>query len=167
MRRVRKHLTTVKAKLLYNAFILHASIFWMFCHKRDYLNIVSNSNESCEVLLLRKNEVSVYQKQLRILDTEVFKSLADINPDFMKSYFAIKEILYCLWDWNFLKIPSARSTSYAANSILFRACLVWNKLPFSVKQSQSLIELKSKIKVLEKWTAPVKFAVYNFMGNSD
>ena len=68
----------------------------MFCHKRDYLNIVSNSNESCEVLLLRKNEVSVYQKQLRILDTEVFKSLADINPDFMKSYFAIKEILCCL-----------------------------------------------------------------------
>ena len=68
----------------------------MFCHKRDYLNIVYNSKESYEVLLLRKNEVSVYQKQLRILDTEVFKSLADINPDFMKSYFAIKEILYCL-----------------------------------------------------------------------
>ena len=70
----------------------------MFCHKRDYLNIVYNSNESYEVLLLRKNEVSVYQKQLRILDTEVFKSLADINPDFMKLYFAIKEILYCLQD---------------------------------------------------------------------
>ena len=70
----------------------------MFCHKRDYLNIVYNSNESYEVLLLRKNEVSVYQKQLRLLDTEVFKSLADINPDFMKSYFAIKEILYCLQD---------------------------------------------------------------------
>ena len=70
----------------------------MFCHKRDYLNIVYNSKESYEVLLLRKNEVSVYQKQLRILDTEVFKSLADINPDFMKLYFAIKEILYCLRD---------------------------------------------------------------------
>ena len=70
----------------------------MFCHKRDYLNIVYNSNESYEQLLLRNNEVSIYQKQLRILDTEVFKSLADINPDFMKLYFAIKEILYCLQD---------------------------------------------------------------------
>ena len=68
----------------------------MFCHKRDYLNIVYNSKESYEELLLRNNEVSIYQKQLRILDTEVFKSLADINPDFMKSYFAIKEILCCL-----------------------------------------------------------------------
>ena len=68
----------------------------MFCHKRDYLNIVYNSKESYEELLLRNNEVSIYQKQLRILDTEVFKSLADINPDFMKSYFVIKEILCCL-----------------------------------------------------------------------
>ena len=54
---------------------------------------------------LRKNEVSNYQKQLRILATEVFKSLADINPDFMKSYFTIKQIPYCLRNGNFLKIP--------------------------------------------------------------
>ena len=51
--------------------------------------------------------------------------------------------------------------------ILFGACLVWNKLPLSVKQSQSLIEFKSNIKVLKKLTAPAKFTVYNFMVNSD
>ena len=82
--------------------------------------------------------------------TEVFKSLADLNLDFMKSYFTIKEIPYCLRNGNFLKIPSARSTRYGTNSFLFRACLVWNKLSISVKQSQSLIELQSKIKVLKK-----------------
>ena len=132
----------------------------MFCHKQDYLKIskmrykglkiVYNSNESYEELLILNNEVSIHQKQLRILATEVFKSLADLNPDFMKSYFTIKEIPYCLRNGNFLKIPSARSTRYGTNSILFRACLVWNKLPLSVKQSQSLIEFKSKIKVLKK-----------------
>ena len=31
-----------------------------------------------------------------LLATDVLKSLADINPDFMKSYFTIKEIPYCL-----------------------------------------------------------------------
>ena len=97
--------------------------------------------------LMRNNEVSIHQKQLRILANEVFKSLADLNPDFMKSYFTIKEIPYCLQNGNFLKIPSACSTRYGTNSILFRACLGWNKLPFSVTQSQSLIEFKSKIKV--------------------
>ena len=65
--------------------------------------MVYNSNESYEELLLRNNEVSIHQKQLRILATEVFKSLADINPDFMKSYFTIKEIAYCLRNGNFWK----------------------------------------------------------------
>ena len=47
--------------------------------------------------------------------------------------------------------------------MLFRTFLMWNKLPLSVKESQSLIEFKSKIKVLKKLTAPAKFAIYNFM----
>ena len=66
----------------------------MFCHKQDYLKIakiqykalkiVYNSNESYEELLILNNKVSIHQKQLRILAPEVFKSLADLNPDFMK-----------------------------------------------------------------------------------
>ena len=164
LRRIRKYLTTDKAKLLYNAFINsqfnYASIIWMFCHKQNYLKsekiqyqalkIVYNSNESYEKLLLRNNAVSMHQKQLRILATEIFESLADLNPDFMKSHFIINEIPYFLRNGNILKIPSAHSTCYETNSILFRACLVWNKLPLSVKQSQSLIEFKSNIKVLKK-----------------
>ena len=141
----------------------------MFCHKQDYLKIekiqykalkiVYNSNESYEELLLRNNEVSIHQKQLRILATDVFKSLGDINSDFMKSYFTIKEIPYSLL---LLKIPSTRFKHCGTNSIVFRACLVWNKLPLSVKQSQSLTKFKSKIKALKK-NAPAKFAVYNVM----
>ena len=77
----------------------------------------------------------------------------------MKCNFTIKEIPYCLRNGNILKIPLARSTCYGINSILFRACLVWNKLPFFVKQSQSFIEFKSNIKsFLKKLTALAKFA---------
>ena len=54
-----------------------------------------------------------------------------------------------------------------ANSTQFRACLVWNKLPLSVKQSQLLIEFKSKIQIKKKKAAPAKFAIYNFVVNSD
>ena len=118
----------------------------MFCYKQDYLKnkknqykplkIVYNSNESYEELLLCNSEVSIHQKQLRILANEIFKSLADINADFMKSYFTRKEILYCLRNGNLLKIKSACSMYYGTNSIIFRACLVWNKLPLPAKQSQ-------------------------------
>ena len=77
----------------------------MFCHKQDYLKIpknqykalkiVYNSTESYEELLLRNNEVSIHQKQLRTLATEAFKNLANLNPNFMKSYFTIKKLPYC------------------------------------------------------------------------
>ena len=87
---------------------------------------------------MHNNKVSVHEKPLLILATEVFKSLANINPDFMKSYFTVKEIPFCLRKINFLKTPSAHSTRYGTNSILFRACLVWNKLPLSIDHSFNL-----------------------------
>ena len=96
-------------------------------------------------LLIRNNEVSIHQKQLRTLATEIYKSLTDVNPDFMKSYFPIKEIPYSLRNGSVLKIPPTRSTYYGTNSIHFRACLLWNKLPTSLKESQSLPEFKYKI----------------------
>ena len=74
-----------------------------FCRKQDYLKvdkihckalkIFYNSNECYKELLIRNNEVSIHQKQLRTLATEIYKSLTDINPDFMKNYFQLKK--YC------------------------------------------------------------------------
>ena len=162
LRRIRKYLTVEKTKLLYNAFINsqfnYASVIWMFCRKKDYLKIekiqykalkiIYNSSESYEELLARSNEVSIHQKHLRALATEIYKSLADINPDFMKPYFKIKEMPYNLRNGYALKLPSTNSTYYGINSVLFRACLLWNQLSLSIKQSQSLHEFRSKTKIL-------------------
>ena len=75
-------------------------------------------------------------------------SLANINPDFMKPYFKIKEMPYNLRNGYALKLPSTNSTYYGINSVLFRACLLWNQLPLYIKQSQSLHEFRSKMKTL-------------------
>ena len=92
----------------------------MFCPKQDYseiekihytaLKIVYSSNECYEELLILKNKVSILQKQLRTLATEIYKSVTDENPDFMKNYFSIKEIPYSLRNGSVLKIPSTRCT---------------------------------------------------------
>ena len=162
LRRIRKYLTPDKAKVLYNAFInsqfSYASIIWMFCRKTDYLKmekiqykalkIVFNSNESFEDLLLHSNEVSIHQKQLRQLTTEIYKSLTDLSPEFIKPFFTVKELPYNLRNGHILNLPSARTTYYGTNSILFRVCLVWNNLPLSIKQNQALLEFKTNIKTL-------------------
>ena len=73
----------------------------------------------------------VHQKHLHALATEIYKSLADRNPDFMKPYFKIKEMLYNLRNEYALKLPSTNSMYYGMNSVLFGACLLWNQLPLS------------------------------------
>ena len=112
------------------------------------MKIIYNSSESFEQLLTRSNEVSIHEKHLRALATEIYKYLADINPNFMKPYFKIKEMPYDLKNGNALKLLSANSTYYRINSVLFRTCLLWNRLPLLLKQSQSLLEFKSKMKTL-------------------
>ena len=74
LRRIRKYLTLEKIKLLYNAFINsqfnYASVFWMFCRKKDplkiekiqykALKIIYNGSESYEELLTLGNEVPIH-----------------------------------------------------------------------------------------------------------
>ena len=43
---------------------------------------------------------------------------------------------------------SIHQRQYGINSVLFRACLLWNSLPQSVKYSESIAELKTKMKNL-------------------
>ena len=138
LRRIRKYITPDKAKVLYNAFInsqfSYASIIWMFCRKTDYLKmekiqckalkIVFNSNKSFEDLLSHSNEVSIHQKQLRQLTTEIYKNLTELKPEFIKPFFTVKELPYNLRNGLILNLPSARTTYYGTNSILFRACQV-------------------------------------------
>ena len=50
--------------------------------------------------------MSVHQKHLRALATEIYKRLADINPDFMKPYFEIKKMPYNLQNEYTLKLSS-------------------------------------------------------------
>ena len=97
LRRIRKYLSLEKAKLLCNAFINsqfnYAPLVWMFCRKKQYLKIqkihhkalkvVYNSNKNCNKLLWDNDEVSIHQSHLRAFICEVFKSLNNLNPEFM------------------------------------------------------------------------------------
>ena len=94
------------------------------------------------------NEISIHQKHLHALICKVFKSLNDSNPEFMWSYFAFKNITYNIRNGPLLKLHDAKSLYYGIKSVHFRACLLRNGLPQSVKHSESIFELKIKLKEL-------------------
>ena len=82
------------------------------------------------------------------MTTEIYKSLTDLSPEFIKPFFTVKELPYNLRNEHILNLPSAQTTYYGTNSILFRARQVWDNLPLSIKQSQSILEFKTNIKTL-------------------
>ena len=94
------------------------------------------------------NEITIHQKHLHALIYEVFKSLNNSNPQFMWSYFTFKNVIYNIRNGPLLKLPDTKTMHYCINSVHFRACLLWNGLPQSVKHSESILELKRKLKEL-------------------
>ena len=160
LRRIRKYLTLDKAKLLSNAFIdsqfNYAPLIWMFCHKGTYLKmqkihhkslkVIYQSDASYDDLLQLSNSVSLHQRHLRFLLTEIYKSIGALNPQFMWLYFKYREVPYNVRRGPVLFIPPARSTIYGTNSAHFRGSLIWNKLPNLVKSSRSISEFKNVIK---------------------
>ena len=110
--------------------------------------VVYNSIKNYDELLRNNNDVSIHQSSLRALMCEVFISLNSLNPDFMWSYFVFKNMTYNIRKGPLLRLAAAKSTSYGINSVLFRACLLWNSLLQSIKYSESIVELKTKMKDL-------------------
>ena len=160
LRRIIKFLTIEKAKILGNAFIdsqfSYAPLLWMFCRKTLYskiekihhktLKVIYESNDTYDNLLLQSNTVSVHQRHLRFLMTEIYKSISQLNPEFMWSYFTHKDMPYNLRKGRFLGLPKTHSFYYGTNAVHFRGSLIWNNLPAVVKSSDSLFEFKNKIK---------------------
>ena len=70
-------------------------------------------DDSCNNLLLSSNSVSIYQRHLRFLVTEIFKSISQINPEFMWSVFKPKKLSYSLRKGPILNLPRTRS-NYSA-----------------------------------------------------
>ena len=110
LRRIRKYLTIEKAKILGKAFIdsrfNYVPLIWMFCRKTLYskiekfnhgtLKVVYGVDDSYNNLLLSSNPVSVHQRHLRFLVTDISKSISEINPEFMWSLFKQKKLSYNL-----------------------------------------------------------------------
>ena len=96
--------------------------------------------------MLQSNTVSVHQRHLRFLVTEICKSISQLNPEFTWSYFTRKDMPYNLRKGPFLGLPKAHSFYYGTNAVHFRGSLIWNNLPAVVKSSDSLFEFKNKIK---------------------
>ena len=109
--------------------------------------MVYGIDDSYNKPLSSSNSVSIHQRRLRYLVTKIFKSISQINPEFVESFFKPKKLSYNLRKGLTLNLPRTQST-YGTNAIHFRGVLIWNNLPAEVKSSNSVFEFKTKIENL-------------------
>ena len=150
---IRKYLSTDKEKTFCNAFInsqfFYAPLIWMFAgkllisrvqkiHFRS-LQVVHNTYDTAYNELLSMNrDVSIHQRHLRFLVTEVFKSVNKLNPHFMWNFCKTIFQPYDLRKGNTLHLSPAHSTHHGINSPLF--LLLWNNIPREIQKSVSTKE---------------------------
>jgi hypothetical protein len=155
--RIRKYLNTPEATILCNSFILscfnYCPIVWMFSnkegnslisatHRRVLRALINNFSLSYERMLELTGQCNIHEKNLRYLALEVFKSLHELNPIFMREFFTYKNSSLNLRRGKMLNLPSL----IGINSWLYRSALLWNNLPKQMKEeASSLAKFKSSL----------------------
>ena len=97
------------------------------------LKVIYQSNKTYEKLLELSEIVSIHQRHLRFLVTEVYKSISHLNPMFVCSFFTNKEIPYNLRKVQVLSLPPERSTY---SGIYLKR--TWYKVDICLRRTRSL-----------------------------
>ena len=85
-------------------------------HRRTLRVVYDDYNSTYEELLASHNDLSIHQKHLKHIAIEVYKSLTNLNPEFIWPFFKNKVILYNLRNGNICILPLVRSSHYGINS---------------------------------------------------
>ena len=103
---------------------------------------------SYETLLRKSGRTTVNVPNLKNLCQEIFKSLNNLNPVFVKEIFYFKE-------WNRpvrekyklnLQIPKIDQKRFGTKSIRGLGPKIWNSLPYHIKASENIDIFKKTIK---------------------
>ena len=159
--RIAKYLNTDKLKIIMKSFIEsqfnYCPLVWMF-HSRMLNNKINklqeralkiaskNSNLTFQKLLNLDNSYTIYHRNLQKLATEMFKIKNNISPTLMQELFPVHENKYDLRKKRCWETSNVRTTCYGRETLRFRGQKTWQLLPISIKESNSLLEFKSKIR---------------------
>ena len=89
-------------------------------------------------------------KRLRLLAIEIFKTLNNLNPPYMKDIFRLNTRRTETGN-DRLVVPAQNSRRYGSYTLRSLGPKIWNKLPSDLKNSVSLESFKSLIKL---WSGP-------------
>ena len=159
--RISKYLSQEKLKLLMRTFIQsqfnYCPIVWMFhnrtlnnrinrLHERALRLVYKNDELSFSKLLELDGSVTVHQRNLQRLATEMYKVKNKIAPLPFQEIFDGHLNSYEMRDERSWNVPKVKTVSWGTESIRYRGLLTWKLIPESIRNSESLEKFKNEIK---------------------
>ena len=136
----------------------YCPLIWMF-HSRNLnnkinriheraLRLVYHNNLSFSELLDLDNSVTVHQKNLQVLVTEIYKVKNGIAPEIMKDIFELQNPLYNLrTSCNQFRRKNNKTVYYGLQSVGYLGPKIWELVPNDIMHSNSLSKFKKLIKL--------------------
>ena len=138
---------------IFNAFILsqfnYCPLIWLF-HSRSLNNRINRIHErvsSFDELINKSGSVRVHHRNLQCLAIEIYKALHNLSHPFMSELFQLKNIKYNLRKGKTLISNNVKTAHYGTETISYLAPKIWQLIPDTIKNSDSLGVLKHNIKL--------------------
>ena len=138
---------------------------WMFCNnlinkmRERSLRISSKDQKSnYHNLLETHNELTIHERNLQVLMTEIYKIVKGLSPPVMDSLFEFWSNKYIIRNLQVLSTDFRRTVNYGIETITYRAPSLWAKLPSKYKFQISLKNLKWKLRNGNLTHVPVDYA---------
>ena len=106
-------------------------------------------------LLQKDSAVTIHTKNLQILMIEMYKTRNGLNHSFIQEIFCDNTTYYNLRNNNEFFQPRVRSVNNGTESVRFKGPQLWQMLPPTIRNSQSLCQFKRKI---QRWNGEIVHA---------
>ena len=169
--RISFNLNMRQKKSLYKSMIKsqfnYCPLVWMFISGK-FNNLVNKIHErplgvsykdqktSYENLLETHNELTIHQRNLQALMTEIYKIVNVVAPSIMNFLFEFRSNKFNIRNSEVLSTDFRRIAKYGIETITYRAPSLWGKLPSEYKLTTSFEEFKVKIKKWKRDTSPCR-----------
>ena len=118
-------------------------------NERCLRTVYSDNQSTFEELLEKDNTISVHQRNLQFLATELYKVLNGLSPDLMKDVFPLNDYSgYKTRNKRTFKSRHVKTVRYGTGSLAYLAPKIWELVPNEMKNLESLAAFKTAIK---KW----------------
>ena len=159
--RVANYMSTNKLRVIMKAFINsqfgYCPLVWMFhsrllnnrinkIHERALRIVFKDNKATFNELLERDGSVTIHERNIQSLATEMFKAYNGISPAILKSVFPLKEHAQYCTKFPF-KTRNITTVAYGTETLGYLGPKIWQLLPEDIKNANNLEEFKNKIKI--------------------